>query len=220
VTLVPKLSVVPAAQRTLWPALAAAASLGFVLYGGTALALRLGHRASEDFDFFTDRALDLDALRRSFPFLSQAERLQEQKDALTVLVPSLDGDVKVSFFGGLQIGRVGQPEITSDGVLQIASSDDLLATKLKVILDRAEAKDYRDVAAMLSSGLSLAKGLGGARALFGKEFAPAIALRALTYFGEPSLKSLTQTERVALSRESASVTAVPDVKVVSKRLSI
>lgn len=32
--------------------------LGFALYGGTAIALRLGHRTSVDFDFFNDRPLD------------------------------------------------------------------------------------------------------------------------------------------------------------------
>lgn len=35
--------ILPAAQRQLWPLLAPMAGLGFVLYGGTAIALRLGH---------------------------------------------------------------------------------------------------------------------------------------------------------------------------------
>jgi hypothetical protein len=38
----PKLSVLPAAQREIWDLLANAPSLGFVLYGGTAIALHLG----------------------------------------------------------------------------------------------------------------------------------------------------------------------------------
>ena len=42
--------------RALWPDLAEVPH-SFVLYGGTALALRLGHRISEDFDFF--RGLDV-----------------------------------------------------------------------------------------------------------------------------------------------------------------
>ena len=37
--------------------------------------------------------------------------------------------------------------------------DDLMATKVKVVLPRAEAKDYRDVAAMLNAGVSLSRGL-------------------------------------------------------------
>ena len=40
----PKLSVLPAAQREIWNSLASAPNLNFVLYGGTAVALHLGHR--------------------------------------------------------------------------------------------------------------------------------------------------------------------------------
>ena len=42
-TLAARLDVLPAAQRAIWPALAAVPGQ-FVLYGGTGLALRLGHR--------------------------------------------------------------------------------------------------------------------------------------------------------------------------------
>lgn len=54
--LTPHLDILPVPQRRLWDELAAIPE-GFVLYGGTALALALGlgHRASEDFDFFSNR---------------------------------------------------------------------------------------------------------------------------------------------------------------------
>ena len=48
-TMAARLDVLPRAQRVLWPSLAQLSDT-FVLYGGTALALRLGHRASVDFD--------------------------------------------------------------------------------------------------------------------------------------------------------------------------
>jgi hypothetical protein len=51
------LEILPEAQWRLWPELRPASQLGFVLYGGTAIALRLGHRSSVDFDFFTDQPL-------------------------------------------------------------------------------------------------------------------------------------------------------------------
>ena len=41
--LAPRLSILPAAQQRLLPELRRAAELGFALYGGTAIALRLGH---------------------------------------------------------------------------------------------------------------------------------------------------------------------------------
>jgi hypothetical protein len=47
----PNLSILPEPQRRLWAELSNTPKT-FVLYRGTALALRLGHRQSEDFDFF------------------------------------------------------------------------------------------------------------------------------------------------------------------------
>src|SRR6185295_15501668 len=47
-----RLDILPAAQREIWPNLSPAPGLSFVLYGGTAIALFLGHRQSVDFDFF------------------------------------------------------------------------------------------------------------------------------------------------------------------------
>lgn len=52
----PHWEVLPPEQREIWPQLVASFSMGFVLYGGTAVALRLGHRTSVDFDFFTEKA--------------------------------------------------------------------------------------------------------------------------------------------------------------------
>lgn len=133
----PRMEVLPPAQQRLWAALRPAQELGLVLYGGTAIALRLGHRTSVDFDFFTDRSLDKPAMKAAFPFLAEATVLQERPETLTVLVPGGEAGnefVKMSFFGAVGFGRVGEPELTEDGVLQAASLDDLMATKVKVIL--------------------------------------------------------------------------------------
>ena len=64
----PKFDVLPAAQQQIWDALAAAPRLGFVLYGGTAIALHLAHRRSIDFDFFRSEPLDKNQLRAKFEF--------------------------------------------------------------------------------------------------------------------------------------------------------
>jgi hypothetical protein len=47
-----------------------------------------------------------------------------------------ENDIKVSFFAKIGIGRVDAPALTDDGVLQVASLNDLMATKLKVIGSR------------------------------------------------------------------------------------
>lgn len=48
----PHLEILPAAQRVFWDTMAGKVPHHFVLYGGTAIALRCGHRESVDFDFF------------------------------------------------------------------------------------------------------------------------------------------------------------------------
>lgn len=171
----PRMEILPPAQQQLWQALRPAADLGFVLYGGTAIALRLGHRPSVDFDFFSEKPLDRDAIRAAFPFVRQSTLLQDKDNTWSLLLPYSDSErahVKVSFFGSIGFGRVGEPDFTNDQVLQVASFNDLMATKVKVVLQRAEAKDYRDVAAMVNAGISLPHGIAAARLIFGSNFQP------------------------------------------------
>jgi hypothetical protein len=121
----PQFSILPAEQLRLWPELKPVSGLGYVLYGLPAIALRLGHRTSVDFDFFASAPLDQNRLRKALPFLAKSTVLKEQENTLEVLSNS---GVKVSFFGGLDFGRVQDPERTEDDVLAVASLDDLMAT--------------------------------------------------------------------------------------------
>lgn len=62
-------------------------------------ALRLGHRTSVDFDFFSDGSLNREVLNDSFSFIKHSTLLQDQKERLSLLVPYGDTEhVKVSFF--------------------------------------------------------------------------------------------------------------------------
>jgi hypothetical protein len=199
------------------------AGLGFALYGGTAIALRLGHRASVDFDFFTERALDRSSLEALLPFLRTAQVLQETPDTLTVLASPEGADqrpVKLSFFGTMTFGRVGEPQWTDDRMVQVASFEDLLATKVKVLLQRIEAKDYLDVAALLGNGVSLTRGLAAARSLFGPAFQPSECLKALVYFEGGDLNSLSEITRHLLIRAATAVGDLPSVPVVDKQLTV
>jgi hypothetical protein len=117
--------------------------------------------------------------------------------------------VKISFFGGLDIGHLNIPLETSDSTLLVASLEDLLATKLKAVLDRAEAKDYRDIAAILLSGVSLERGLGGFAKMYRKD--PALPLKALGFFKDGDLPSLSKQDQDILRAERDRVRAVPDV---------
>lgn len=218
----PCMDILPPAQKRLWPELRNAQHLGFTLYGGTAIALRLGHRESVDFDFFSEKPLDREAIKAAFPFMGHAETLQDQGNTWVVLVPSgnpTEKSVKVSFFGTIAFGRVGEPDFTDDGVLQVASFADLMATKVKVVLQRAEAKDYRDIAAMINADVSLAHGLASARQLYGSNFQPSESLKALVYFNDGDLNTLTIDEKNTLVEAVKVVRDLPEVTLRSKFLS-
>ena len=219
----PRLDILPPAQLRLWPELRPAAGLGFVLYDGTAIALRLGHRISVDFDFFSDQPLEPAALFAALPFLAQSTVLQDQQNTFTVSVPYGDEfheHVKVSFFGTIGFGRVGAPELTDDGVLQVACLDDLMATKVKVILQRAEAKDYRDIAAMVKAGVSLSGGLAAARQLYGVNFQPSESLKAMVYFEDGDLATLTRIEKACLVEAVSTVRDLSAVFILSTQLTL
>ena len=136
------------AQRRFWEELAPDLPSHWVLYGGTAVALRYGHRKSVDFDFFSDRPLDEKRLHAALPSLTAATVLEQAPRTLVVLLRLAGKPIKLSFFGSMKIGRVGNPEHLGGGPW-IASPLDLLATKLKTLHDRVEARDFIDIETLL-----------------------------------------------------------------------
>jgi hypothetical protein len=218
-TFEPHWEALPAEQRAIWPELGASIKLGFVLYGGTAVALRLAHRRSVDFDFFTEHELDRESLQSGFRFLRASKVIQDRPDSLSVLAPSSNQAVKISFFGGITIGRAGMPERTTDGVVQVASLLDLLATKLKVMQQRIEVKDYCDIAAILSAGIALEDGLAAATGMYGSSFQPTEATKALSYFEGGDLTELSSDERRILVQAVTRLRNIPILPLVSKSLS-
>ncbi|RPI20662.1 MAG: hypothetical protein EHM61_26585 [Acidobacteria bacterium] len=174
----------------------------FVLYGGTALALRLGHRISVDYDFFSNRDFLPQEIESGLAFLAGARRVQSRPNTLTLLVER-GAPVRVSFFGGVRMRRVADPEKEEAGYVWVASLLDLAATKCKVVQDRAEAKDYRDIAVLIRSGIELERSLAAALAVYGPSFNPVLTLKALAFFGDGDLPSLEVDTRALLSGEVA-----------------
>lgn len=217
-TLAARLSSLPDAQQRLWPELQAVPR-SFVLYGGTAIALRYGHRVSVDFDFFSSEPFDPFDLQRGLALLDTGTVAQAAPNTLVAFL-NRGGEIKVSFFGGLGTGRVGDPEPTEDGCVSVASPLDLLATKLKVILQRSESKDYRDIAALLRAGVSLAEGLGGAEALYPPSFPACSSIKALTYFDDIGDADLLSGDDRKLLREAAAQLRgpIPTVPLLSRSL--
>ena len=109
---------------------------------------------------------------------------------------------------------VQQPDRVPENELQIASLLDLTATKLKTIQQRAEAKDYLDLAAALQSGIDLPMAVAAASAIYGQKFNALAALKALTYFGDGNLSSLPLAiqEFLRRSSETVNIAALPQIE--------
>ena len=186
----------------------------FVLYGGTALALHLGHRQSEYFDFFADCGIDPGEVYRSLPFLQGAQITQQEPNTLTCLVER-DGPVKVSFFGLPHLRRVASALVADGNGLQVASLIDIAGTKAAVVQQRAQARDYIDIDALIAQGgIDLATQLAAARIVHGSQFAPVPTLKALTYFGDGDLPTLPEDVKRRLSAAAAAVDPLqlPDLR--------
>jgi predicted nucleotidyltransferase component of viral defense system len=116
-----------------------AALNNFVLAGGTALSLQLGHRKSIDLDFFSTRPFDARATARYLAARHQASGIAATTNTL---ISTID-DVKTSFVAHQypQVDRVNE----SDG-LRLASLEDIGAMKLNAIVNNGRRlKDYVDM---------------------------------------------------------------------------
>lgn len=149
----------------------------FYLSGGTALSLQLGHRESEDLDFFSEHSFD--------PTLVQAEleKIGKIRD-LELAENTLNGymqDVKLQFLGYPY--PLLEDLIDYKGI-KISSILDIACTKLQTIGMRGSKKDFVDMDAILQK-FTLTE-------LFGKletkyrdsEFNVPHILKSLVYFND------------------------------------
>jgi hypothetical protein len=207
---VPKVAFLPKAQRALWPLLTQIPP-GFVLYGGTALALRLGHRRSVDFDFFASRSFSPERLRAAIPFLEGGGVALQEPNTLTTWVRPLQAEtlVYVSFFGGIGIPVIDRPDRASPDGIVIASLRDLAGTKAKVINERVELKDYLDIAALLDAGLTLPEIVSAAVALFPGQVDDISTVSAITFFEEGEAAAFAQSLKRKLRAAARGASRVP-----------
>ena len=179
----PRLDILPQSQRALWPELDAVPA-GFVLYGGTALALQLGHRVSEDFDFFSSSGFDPDRLQSRLPFFRDLDKMIQMSGCIQ---SRTTWRAMSTAFGGLDnLRRVQDPQRPVGSRVQVASLVDLAGMKMRVIQVRANWKDYIDIHALVSHGINIPTALAAARAI-DSQFDPVTSIRALQFYGDGTL---------------------------------
>jgi hypothetical protein len=209
----PNLSVLPAEQRQLWHELGSLPS-SFVLCGGTAIALQLGHRSSLDFDFTSNQPFDPDQLYSSLPFLKDSRPIQKAPNTLTCSIDRTVS-VQISFFGTPNLHFTTTPLVARDNHVRVAALIDLAAMKAVVVQKRAEAKDYVDLDAILQSGqIDLPMALAAAKKIYGSSFNPLLSLKALCFFGDGNLGSLPREtqNRLAATVRSVDLATLPEIK--------
>jgi hypothetical protein len=168
---------------------AALAAWDFYLAGGTALALHLGHRVSQDLDFFSSSFAAPDALAadldRAIPELQVG--LVDRR----TLYATVRG-VQLSFFG-YEYPLLESPVPAEEGMPPIAAVADIAAMKLSAIASRGSRKDFVDLWCIVRTGRALRELLG----LFSRKFRTrdiGHLVRSLTYFddaeAEPPLRLL------------------------------
>lgn len=135
-------TVLPKAVRDLWEAIAHAVPAEAYLVGGTAVAAHVGHRPSQDLDFFLERPVELDRVEKTLGRVGElAVTARNERTLNTVL------DAVVVQFLDASDQHLVEPTVRI-ARLRVAGIGDLLATKLSAITSRPALRDYVDLQAI------------------------------------------------------------------------
>lgn len=110
----------------------------FYLSGGTGLSLQIGHRQSEDLDFFIKQSFNPQRLEQSLHSIGQLSNTELFPDTLNTYM----GNVKLQFLEYPYL--LLEPIQTWNGI-QISSILDIACTKLQTVGMRGSKKDFIDL---------------------------------------------------------------------------
>ena len=135
----------------------------YILAGGTALAMQLGHRLSEDLDFMMWSDLAEGKPEVGWPAIKrELEEKVGPVDDVDILgfdqVLFLVKGVKLSFYVSDKKCPVSHP-IPYIGNIRLADRDSILAMKLEVMLRRMKFRDYYDIYSIIKDGADLNAGI-------------------------------------------------------------
>ncbi len=148
----------------------------FSLVGGTALALRFGHRRSVDFDFFTPEPFEVESLAHTLSReVAGFETTGMNKIGLN---GSVDG-LKVDFVAYRY--PLLAPPCDEEGI-RMFSLDDIVGMKLSAITNRGARKDFYDLHALIQH-----LGVDTLIEIYKRKYPshdPMIVLRSMIYFDD------------------------------------
>lgn len=176
-------------------------SMDFYLAGGTALALQIGHRTSQDFDFYSGQKFDnkvvADLIRKNFS--NPVIDLNQSEDTFQAKID----DVSLSIF---YYNYPLLDELVKYPPVKLAGLRDLAAMKVVSLVQRARQRDFADV-------YYLMKKMGPSeivKATFEKfpwyQDNPEVIFRSLVYFEEADNDA--EAQRVVLLDKSVTWTTI------------
>lgn len=138
----------------------------YTLCGGTALAIQLGHRMSEDLDFMMWRISKNEKPEVDWPTTEKEilEKIGEigHRDILGFdQIAFVVKGVKLSFFVSNNFSPISE-RIPYQGNIFIADVPAILAMKMEVMLRRLKYRDYYDIYSIVKAGYSLREGMDAA----------------------------------------------------------
>jgi len=147
----------------------------FYLSGGTALSLLLGHRESEDLDWFNQQGFDPVKLQPKLEMIGRLSRVELEENTLN------------AYINGVKIQFLGYPypllePTTKLQNLNISSLIDIACTKLQTIGMRGSKKDFIDLFWLLQQ-FDLEELLGKLKQKYlGTDYNQPHILKSLVYF--------------------------------------
>lgn len=141
----------------------------YILCGGTALAIQIGHRKSEDLDFMMWRTSKTDKPEVNWNAIEKElkEKIGEIENFNMLgfdQVEFLVKGVKFSFFVSDNFSPVSSP-INYLGNIRLADIEAIMAMKMEVMLRRMKFRDYYDIYCILQNNYSIHKGIEKALSL-------------------------------------------------------
>lgn len=130
----------------------------FTLVGGTALALQIGNRESEDLDFMSWRQKEKEKREVNWPTIKkELEKIGkiERMDLYDLdYVEFIVDGVKLSFYASPNYSPVENPVQFLNNIV-LADLKSIGAMKMEVMLRRTKFRDYYDIYSLLMAGVDL-----------------------------------------------------------------
>lgn len=135
----------------------------YILCGGTALAIQIGHRKSEDLDFMMWRISKTEKPEVNWNAIERElkEKIGEIENFNMLGFDQVEfvvKGVKFSFFVSDNLSPVTAPTEYL-GNIRLADIESIMAMKMEVMLRRMKFRDYYDIYCMLQEGYSIHKGI-------------------------------------------------------------